>query len=53
MMSSPATRKLTLTAHVLSSIGWFGALLVFLAHTVASLMSGDPQVVRGSASPWA
>jgi hypothetical protein len=47
MILSPATRKFTLTAHVLSSIGWFGALLVFLAHTVASLISGDPQVVRG------
>ncbi len=34
-MSAP-TRKLLLTTHVLSSIGWFGALLVFGAHSVAS-----------------
>lgn len=43
---SPAARKFTLTVHVLSSIGWFGALLVFLAHAIASLMSNDLQVVR-------
>jgi ABC-type anion transport system duplicated permease subunit len=43
---SPAVRKLNLTAHLLSSIGWFGALLVFLAHAVASLLSNDLQVVR-------
>ena len=46
MSMSPAARKFTLTAHVLSSIGWFGALLVFLAHAIASLMSNDLQVVR-------
>ncbi|MDQ6640100.1 MAG: hypothetical protein M3Z15_10645 [Pseudomonadota bacterium] len=43
---SPATRKFTLTAHVVSSIGWFGALMVFLAHSIASLISGDPNLVR-------
>jgi hypothetical protein len=43
---SPAARRFTLTAHVLSSIGWFGALLVFLAHAIASVMSNDLQVVR-------
>lgn len=47
MRMSPNSHKFMLTAHVLSSIGWFGALLVFLAHTVASLASGDPQIVRG------
>lgn len=45
-MMSPATRKFMLTAHVLSSLGWFGALLVFLAHSVVSLTSGDPDLVR-------
>lgn len=44
-MSAP-TRKLMLTTHVLSSIGWFGALLAFLAHSIASLTSGDPNLVR-------
>jgi len=35
-----------LTTHVLSSIGWFGALLAFLAHRIASLTSSDPNLVR-------
>ena len=30
----------------MSSISWFGALLVFLAHSVASLVSRDPNLVR-------
>jgi hypothetical protein len=47
VLMSPAARKVALTAHVTSSVGWFGALLVFLAHGVASLVSDDPQVVRG------
>lgn len=46
MLMSPAARKFALTAHVTSSVGWFGALLVFLAHAVASLVSSDDQVVR-------
>ena len=46
MMMSAPTRKLMLTAHVLSSIGWFGALLVFGAHSIVSLVSGDPNIVR-------
>jgi Predicted integral membrane protein (DUF2269) len=35
-----------LTVHVVSSVSWLGALLVFLAHSVASLVSGDPNLVR-------
>ena len=46
MIMSAPTRKLLLTTHVLSSIGWFGALLVFGAHSIASLVSGDPNIVR-------
>ena len=45
MMMSAPTRKLMLTMHVLSSIGWFGGLLVFAAHSIASLVSGDPNTV--------
>jgi hypothetical protein len=40
-MMSARKRKLMLTIHVLSSIGWFGALLAFLAHSLASVASGD------------
>ena len=39
-------RKLTLTAHVTASVGWLGALTVFLAHALASLISQDVRVVR-------
>ena len=46
MSMSPAARKFTLTAHVVSSVGWFGALIVFLAHAIASLVSGEEAVVR-------
>jgi hypothetical protein len=46
MTMSVTTRKFMLTTHVLSSIGWFGALLVFFAHSVASLASGDPILMR-------
>ncbi len=46
MLMSPAARKFALTAHVTSSVGWFGALLVFFAHAAASVASSDEQVVR-------
>ena len=36
-----------LTAHVTASVGWLGALAVFLAHALASLLSRDEQTVRG------
>jgi len=47
MLSDPL-RKLSLTAHVVSSVGWLGALAVFLAHSLAS-WSQDLQVVRAAA----
>jgi hypothetical protein len=43
---SPRTRKLLLTAHVTASMGWIGALAVFLAHGIASFMTSDEQLVR-------
>jgi len=44
---APYFRKLTLTAHVTSSVGWFGALLVVLAHAVVSFTSRDQATIRG------
>ena len=32
MIMTPGLRKFVLTAHVTSSIGWFGAVAAFLAH---------------------
>lgn len=49
MIMRPSVRKLTLTAHVTSSVGWLGALAVFMAHAIASLMSQDEQTVRALA----
>ena len=48
MTMTPPIRKLTLTAHVTTSVGWLGALAVFLAHALASLLSQDEQMVRAA-----
>jgi hypothetical protein len=41
-------RKLALTAHVTASVGWLGAVVVFLALSVAGLTSQNPQTVRSA-----
>ena len=41
-------RKLALTAHVTSSVGWLGAVVVFLGLAVVGLTSQDAQTVRGA-----
>jgi hypothetical protein len=46
MTMTPALRKLTLTTHVAASVGWLGALAVFLAHALTSVISEDEQMVR-------
>jgi uncharacterized membrane protein len=43
----PELRKFALTTHVTSSIGWIGAVIVFLALAVLGLTSQEPQMVRG------
>ncbi len=48
MIMSPGLRKVTLTAHVTSSIGWFGGVAAFLALAIAGLTSQDPQLVRAA-----
>jgi uncharacterized membrane protein len=47
MIMTPPLRKLALTAHVTSSLGWVGAVVVFLALAVIGLTSQDDQTVRG------
>jgi hypothetical protein len=44
----PAARRLALTAHVMSSVGWLGAVGVFLALAVIGWTSADPRTVRGA-----
>ncbi|MFE9748303.1 DUF2269 domain-containing protein [Saccharothrix saharensis] len=46
MPMTPGTRKLTLTAHVVSSVGWLGAVGTFLAFAVVGLTSPDEQLAR-------
>ena len=46
MLISKSAQRLVLSLHVLSSVGWAGALAVFLAHAAASLWSSDPQTAR-------
>ena len=48
MIMTPSLRKFALTAHVTSSVGWLGAIVGFLALSVASLTSQDVQLVRAS-----
>ncbi|MBA3504637.1 MAG: DUF2269 domain-containing protein [Betaproteobacteria bacterium] len=45
---TPRLRKFALTAHVTSSVGWLGAVVVFLALAVVGLTSQDAQTVRGA-----
>jgi len=44
----PRLRQFALTAHVTSSVGWLGAVAVFLALAVVGLTSQDAQTVRGA-----
>jgi hypothetical protein len=44
----PAMRNLLLTAHVTASVGWLGALAVFLAHAVLALTSEDRAVASAA-----
>ena len=46
MTMTPGVRKFALTAHVVSSVGWLGAIIAFLALAVAGVTSQDPQLVR-------
>src|ERR1700732_523613 len=48
MNMPPYLRKLMLTAHVTSSIGWLGAVASFLALARAGLTSQDAQIVRAA-----
>lgn len=45
---SPRLRKLALTAHVASSVGWLGAVVAFLALAVEGWTGEDAQAVQGA-----
>jgi hypothetical protein len=43
---TPGQRRFALTAHVVVSVGWLGAVAVFLALSIAGFVSQDAQMVR-------
>jgi hypothetical protein len=48
MLMTPRLRKVTLTAHVTSAVGWLGADAAFLALAIVGLTSEDAQTGRGA-----
>jgi hypothetical protein len=46
MTMTPHVRKFALTVHVTSSVGWLGAVAVFLVLAIAGLTGKDAQMVR-------
>jgi hypothetical protein len=45
---APAVRKFALTVHLTCSVGWIGAVLVYLGLGVAAVTSADTQTVRSA-----
>jgi hypothetical protein len=48
MTITPFFRKFGLTAHIIFSVGWLGAVAGFLALAIAGLTSQDPQMSRSA-----
>lgn len=48
MLFSSGVRKLILTLHVITTVGWLGAVIVFLALAAIGLSASDPATVRGA-----
>lgn len=46
MTMTPRIRKLALTAHIVFSVGWFGAIIPYLALAIAGLTNHDAQMAR-------
>lgn len=46
MILPPGARKLALTVHLTTSLGWLGAVVAFVALAAAGLVSADPKTVR-------
>lgn len=45
---TPTFRKLNLTAHIASSVGWLGSVAAFLVLSIAGLISQNVEIVRGA-----
>jgi hypothetical protein len=48
MTMSPRSRKLALTVHVASSVGWIGAVVTFIGISAIGLTGDDATTVRGA-----
>lgn len=48
MNMPPGLRKFALLTHITFSVGWFGAVVPYLALAIAGLVSRNPQMVRAS-----
>ncbi|MQA24352.1 MAG: DUF2269 domain-containing protein [Micromonosporaceae bacterium] len=48
MTLPPGLRKVVLTAHVTTSVGWLGAVVAYLGLDIAAATSQDVQAVRGA-----
>lgn len=48
MIMPPRLRKFVLTSHIVSSVGWLGAVVAFVGIAVVALTSQDPATVRGA-----
>lgn len=48
MTMSPNIRKLALTIHLVFSIGWIGAVVVYLALGISAVKSTDPETIRAA-----
>ena len=48
MTMAPGLRKLVLTVHLTSSVGWIGAVVAYLALGVSAVTSQDAQTVRAA-----
>jgi ABC-type multidrug transport system permease subunit len=48
MMMAPRLNKFVLTSHITFSVGWLGAVAVFLVLAITGLNSRDDQLVRAA-----
>jgi hypothetical protein len=47
MALTPAHRRLLLTLHISASVGWLGAVFVFVALAAIALTNGQPEIQKG------
>lgn len=48
MTMGPTLRKLALTIHLLFSVGWIGAVVVYIVLGLSAVTSTDPETIRAA-----